>query len=98
MMGLPSEEDGMKLLDKAWDKMIEVSKPVQALSEGLKSCAEGLERLASTLSIIAHNQAIHHSMIIQMWSTHQIILKKLNENSLDMSMPDGKKEEKAKPN
>ena len=65
-------EDVMKLLDKAWDKAIEMSKPVQALVDGLKACAEGLEKVASTVAIMAHNQAVHHSMIMQMWSTNQI--------------------------
>jgi hypothetical protein len=87
-------EDTMKLLDKT----IEMTKPVQALASSLKACAESLEKLASNLAIVARNQAVHHHMILQMWATHQVILRKLNEHSLDTSLPDGKKVEKAKPN
>lgn len=93
-------EDVMKLLDKAFDKAIEMSKPVTALAEGLKACATGLEKLAMNLAIVAHNQAVHHQMIQQMWSVHQVIMKKLNENSLDTSMPGLSQSDKskAKPN
>lgn len=87
----------MKLFDRAFDKAVEMSKPVIALAEGLKACAEALEKLAQNLAIVAHNQAVHHKMIDQMWSTNQIILKKLSAHSLDSSLPDGKKnDEKAK--
>lgn len=89
----------MKLLDKAFDKAVAATRPVKALAEGLKACAESLEKVASNLAIVAHNQAVHHHMIQQMWNVHQVIMKKLSDNSLDTSMPDLKKDkEKAKPN
>lgn len=89
----------MKLLDKAFDKAVEMTKPVQALAEGLKACAMGLEKLALNLAVIAQNQAVHHQMIVQMWDTHKVILQKLNENALDTSMPElSDDKSKAKPN
>lgn len=92
---LPLEpEDVMKLFDKA----IEFSAPVKALADSLKACAEGLEKVAMTLAVVAHNQAAHHQMIAQMWSTHQAIVKKMNENAMDASMPELGDKEKAKPN
>lgn len=74
----------MKLLDQA----LERAKPVQALADGLKACAVGLERLASTLTIVAHNQAVHHQMIIQMWSFYQLFIKKINEENVNIKLPD----------
>ena len=96
-------EDAMKLLDKAFDKAVAMTKPVQDLAAGLKSCAEGLEKLAMNLAVVAHNQAVHHQMIMQMWNVNQLILRKLNEHALDTSLPevkptDTKKDGKDKPN
>lgn len=92
-------EDVMKLLDKAFDKAVAATKPVKAIAEGLTACATALEKMASNLAAIAHNQAVHHHMITQMWGVHQVILKKLNDNSLDTSMPGLKDDkEKSKPN
>jgi hypothetical protein len=90
-------EDGMKLLDKAFDKAVEMTKPVQQLADGLKACAEQMKNLAQNLAIIAHNQAVHHHMIGQMWNVQQAIFKKLHENSLNMSMPEIDKPEKVDP-
>lgn len=78
----------MKLFDKAFDRVVELSKPVQTLAGGLKACAEGLEKLALNLAIVAQNQAIHHEMIEKMWAVNQIIMKKINTTGLDTSMPD----------
>lgn len=92
-------EDVMKLLDKAFDKAVAATRPVKAIAEGLKACAETLEKVASNLAVVAHNQAVHHHMIQQMWGVHQALIKKMNENSLDTSMPGLEKDkEKAKPN
>lgn len=90
----------MKLLDKAFDKAVEMTKPVQALADGLKTCAESIEKLASNLAIVAHNQFVHHQMIMQMWNVQQAIYKKLSESSLDTKMPEIKSDDKAakKPN
>lgn len=80
-------EDGMKLLDRAFDKAVEFSRPVLALANGVKELAENVEKLATNLAIIAHNQAVHHHMIQQIMGVHQLILKKITENSLDTSLP-----------
>ena len=90
-------EDGMKLLDKAFDKAVEMTKPVQELAEGLKACAEQMKALAQNLAIVAHNQAVHHHMIQQMWGVQQAIFRKLSEHSMDMSMPDVDKPKKIDP-
>lgn len=89
-------EDVMKLLDKAFDKAVEMTKPVQALAEGVKACAAVLEKLAVNLAVVAQNQAVHHQMIVQMWKVHQVVLQKINESSLDTSMPDPSKDDKSK--
>lgn len=87
---------------KLFDKAIKLSEPVKELAVGVMAVAEQLKNLASTVAIIAHNQAVHHQMIIKMWSTQQAIYKKMLENSLDTQMPDieGKtaKADKPKPN
>lgn len=88
-------EDMMKLLDRAFDKAVEMTTPVKALAEGLKACAAGIEKVASTLAIVAHNQSLHHKMIIQMWETHELILKRAKDSALDTSMP-GLSDDKSK--
>ena len=82
------KEDVMKLLDKALDRAVEMTKPVMALAEGLKACAIQMELLAQNLAVVAHNQAVHRQMIIQMWEVQQAIFRRLKGNSLDASMPD----------
>ena len=81
-------EDLLKLLDRGFDRAVELTKPVQQLADGLKAVADGLGKLTLHVGIIAHNQAVHHQMIQQMWGVQQLIFKKLHENSLDTSMPD----------
>lgn len=93
-------EDMMKLLDKAFDRAVELSKPVKDLADGVKSLAENVEKLAMNLAIIAHNQAVHHHMIQQIMGVQQIIFKKITEHSLDTTLPkidldESKKDEKA---
>lgn len=83
----------MKLLDKAINKAVLLSKPVQELADHVKSLAVNVEKLASHLAIIAHNQVVHHYMIQQMNAVQQIIYKKLSENSLDTSLPELKLED-----
>ena len=82
---------------KLFDKAIEMAKPVRSMASALKECAESLQTIASCLAVVVQNQAAHHHMILQMWATHLMILRKLNENSLDTSLPAGKKDEKVKP-
>jgi hypothetical protein len=81
-------EDLVKLLDRGFDRAVELTKPVQDLASGVKAVADNLAKLALHVSIIAHNQAVHHHMIQQMWGVQQLIFKKLHENSLDTSMPE----------
>jgi len=91
----------MKLLDRAFDKAVELSKPVKDLTEGLHACAEQMKNLVLSLSVVAQNQAVHHQMIQQMWHIQQVIFKKLSENGLDTSMPEigkSKEDKKAKSN
>jgi hypothetical protein len=89
----PLAEGGMKLLDKAFDRAVEMAKPVQMLADGLKAVAEQMKNLAENLAVVAHNQAVHHHMITQMWGVQQVIYKRLRENSLDTSMPEIDKHE-----
>lgn len=89
----------MGLLDKAFDKAVAATKPMKVLAEGLKSCVESLEKIATNVAALAHNQAVHHHMITQMWTVHQAMMKKMNDSALDTSMPSLKDDkEKAKPN
>ena len=81
-------EDGMKLLDEAFDKAVALTKPVQDLANGLKSLAEQTEKLAMHLAVIAHNQAVHHHVINQIWQLQQHIFAKLSEGGMDMKMPE----------
>lgn len=84
----PRAEDAVALVDRIFDKAIEATKPVQALAAGLRACAEQLQKIGQTVAVIAHNQAVHHHMIQQMWGVQQHIFRKLHDNALDMSMPD----------
>jgi hypothetical protein len=85
---------------KFFDKAVEMTKPVKSLADGLKTCAETIERIASNLAIVAYNQAVHYQLIMQMWDIQQEIYKKLNEYSFDVKMPDIKASSKddKKPN
>lgn len=76
----------MKLFDI--DKLIEASKPMQALAGSVKELASAVERVASNLAIIAHNQQVHHQMINQLWGVQRAVFKKLSEASLDLSLPE----------
>jgi hypothetical protein len=75
----------MKLLERAFDRAVEATRPVLALADALKSLAVEVEKLALSLSVIAHNQAIHHYMISQM---QQILTTAMHDKSLDMKMPE----------
>ena len=83
----PRAEDAVSLIDKMFDKAIEATKPVQHLADGLKAVAEQLAALGKTVAIIAHNQAVHHHIIQQMYGVQQHIFHKLGEHSLNMEMP-----------
>ena|SRR5579875_1808222 len=84
----PKPEDAVSLVDRIFDKAVEATRPIQALAKGLATCAEQMRNIAQTVAVIAHNQAVHHHMIQQMWGVQQHIFKKLSEHSMDMSMPD----------
>jgi hypothetical protein len=84
----PKAEDALSMIDRIFDRAVEASKPIQALAVGLRACAEQLQRMGETVALIAHNQAVHHQMIKQMWGIQQHIFRKLQDNSLDVSMPD----------
>lgn len=90
-------EDLIKLLDRGFDRAVELTKPVQDLADGLHALADGLAKLTVHVGIIAHNQMVHHSMIQQMWGVQQAIFRKLNANALDTSMPEIDKPEKIDP-
>lgn len=74
----------MKLLDRA----IEATRPVHEIAKGLKLCATAIEKLATHIAVLAHNQAVHQQVIQKIWDVQQSIFAKLNEGSLDMQMPD----------
>ena len=78
----------LKLLKKITSKVIELTEPIQELTVALKGVAHELRELGNHVNIIAHNQAVHHQMIMQMWGVHKTMLRKITENSLDMQMPD----------
>jgi len=84
----PRAEDGATLLERVLDKAIEATKPIQELAGGLKACAVELTRLGQAVAVLAHNQAVHHHIIQQMYSFQQHFFKKMSEHSMDMSMPD----------
>jgi phage-related minor tail protein len=90
----------LEKLDKAIDDVIELSKPFGSLTDSVTSLASAIEKLASNLAIIAHNQAIHHQMIQQMWGVHQVLVKQMHDRAGDMAMPSPskKKDDKIKPN
>jgi len=81
---------------KFFDRAVELTKPVQALADNVRTWVEQVKSLTETISIIAHNQAVHHNMIMQMWTMQQTIVDKLSSNNLDINMPDieGKKDTK----
>jgi len=93
----PTAEDAVKLVDRIFDRAVEAARPIQALAGGLKACAEQLAKIGQSVAIIAHNQAVHHHVIQQMWSVQQQIFHKLNERSLDTSMPDIDQPQKVDP-
>lgn len=84
----PRAEDAVGLMDRIFDKAVEMTKPVKALAQGVQACAEQMRNIAHAVAILAHNQAVHHHMIGQMWQVQQQIFKKLSEHSMNMEMPD----------
>ena len=81
----------MKLIDKAFDKMIETSKPILVLAESVRTLALRLNDVAKSILVLAQNQAAHQQLIQQMWTVQQAIYTKLQESSLDTQMPGGKR-------
>jgi hypothetical protein len=77
----------MKLLDRAFDRALELAAPVQALAIGLKAVAEQLQALGGALAAVARNQAAHQLAIQNLWRVQQDIFRKLQASSLDVSMP-----------
>lgn len=84
----PKAEDAVSLVDRIFDKAVEMTKPVKALALGLQACADQMKNIATAVAVLAHNQAVHHHMIQQMWGVQQHIFKKLSEHSMNMDMPD----------
>jgi len=77
----------MKLFDKAFDKMVAASKPVQDLADAVKVLAEKTSELALHVAALSHNQSIHNNLIAQIWNVQQSIFTKLQQSSLDTKMP-----------
>lgn len=84
----PRAEDAVSLVDRIFDKAVEMTKPVRVLAQGVQACAEQMRNIAHAVAILAHNQQIHHNMIGQMWQVQQQIFRKLSEHSMNMEMPD----------
>ena len=93
----PKTEDAVNLIDHVFDKAVEATRPIKELAFGVKAIADGLQRLAAAVSVLAHNQAVHHNVIQQMYGVQQFIYKKLTENSMDVSLPDIKVPQKIDP-
>lgn len=77
-----------KLLDKALDRAVELRQPVIDLGEGVKALAEQVKKLAMNVAILAHNQGVHHQMILTLAHNSDVIMSKIMENALDTKMPD----------
>ena len=77
----------MKLFDKAFDKMVAASKPVQDLADAVRVLAEKTNELAQHVAALSHNQAVHNNLIAQMWNVQQAIYTKLQASALDTKMP-----------
>ena len=84
----PKNEDAVSIIDRLFDKAVEATRPIQALADGLKACALQLQNLGQMVAVLAHNQAVHHRVISQMYEMQMFIKQKLTEHSMDMSMPD----------
>jgi hypothetical protein len=93
----PKAEDAASVIDRIFDKAVEATRPIKDLAEGLKAVAEQLVNLGQAVAVIAHNQAVHHHIIQQMYGMQMHIHKKLTEHSMDMSMPDIDKPKKVDP-
>jgi len=84
----PEAEDAVSFIDRVFDKAVEATRTVKMLALGLHACAEQLGHVAEAVAVLAHNQRVHHGVMQQMWQMQQVIFKKLNENSMNMEMPD----------
>lgn len=78
----------MKFLDEALDRAIKFSAPVKKLVETINILCDTTTQLTHTLANVLHNQRLHAYAINQLALTQAAILKKLNDNALDTSMPD----------
>lgn len=81
-------EDAMKIIDYAFGRAVELTKPFQNLASSIKLLAKDVKELALAVAVVAQNQAVHHRMIGQIWNVQQHIFRKLQESTLDTSMPD----------
>lgn len=77
-----------KLLDKALDRAVELRQPVIDLGDSVKLLADQVKKLAVNVAILAHNQGVHHQMILALANNSDVIMSKLQENALDVQMPD----------
>jgi hypothetical protein len=78
----------MRLLKEAKDRAIEISKPFRDLAASVKSLAESVHSFGNNLAILAHNQAVHHQMIQQVWANQTNLLRRLGESATDTNMPE----------
>jgi len=80
---------------KILDKVLEMSVPVMTLAEAIKQVAISVGTLTQSIAMLAHNQEVHHQMIMQLAA----VVTKMNGKSADVgSMPSVNSVKDNKPN
>lgn len=81
-------QDVTKLLDRAFDKAVTLTKPFQSLVKAVHGCAMALESLAGEIAVVKHNQAVLQNAITHMHQLQQFLMMRLGEHAMDVSLPD----------
>lgn len=89
----------MKLLARLVEDALERSPLLkQAVTVGAALALE-VKNLGEGVTALAHIVQAHHMALQELYARQGMVLKAVQGNSLDMKMPDGKKDEKgSKPN
>jgi hypothetical protein len=77
----------MKLLDKAFNKALQLAPPIVELATALKACAETLAELTQYTAALIRTQIYQQQVLEHLHTQQQLIIRSMTERKLDTSLP-----------